>query len=245
MRMPTMRRILDFILNMETARWRALLASVLLLAAVAALFAVGKASLGLEAEERLEAWLQGFHDGPIGFAAVVVVFVVSAFLGVPQFILIAASVVAFGPWSGFAYSWVATIVSAGVTYWLGRGPTARAIEKLGGRTTERLARFVGRNAFYASFMIRNVPSAPFIVVNMAFGAARASFPAFLAGCALGVLPKTALVAFFGGSFMSAVRGDGVWTSVILAGVAVVWLALMLAVRELVKRRETMPANPKQ
>jgi len=210
-----MRRILDFILNMEGARWRALLASVLLLGAVAALFAVGKASLGLEAEGRLEAW--------------------------PQFILIAASVVAFGPWSGFAYSWIATVVSAGVTYWLGRGPTARAVEKLGGRTTERLARFVGKNAFYASFMIRNVPSAPFIVVNMAFGAARASFPAFLAGCALGVLPKTALVAFFGGSFMSAVRGDGVWTSAILAGVAVVWLGLMLAVREIVKRREN-PAD---
>ncbi|QTN18768.1 VTT domain-containing protein [Brevundimonas sp. AJA228-03] len=236
-----MRRILDFILNMEGARWRALLASVLLLGAVAALFAVGKASLGLEAEGRLEAWLQGFNDGPLGFAAVVVVFVVSAFLGVPQFILIAASVVAFGPWSGFVYSWIATVVSAGVTYWLGRGPTARAVEKLGGQTTERLARFVGKNAFYASFMIRNVPSAPFIVVNMAFGAARASFPAFLAGCALGVLPKTALVAFFGGSFMSAVRGDGVWTSAILAGVAVVWLGLMLAVREIVKRREN-PAD---
>src|SRR5690606_19429449 len=101
----------------------------------------------------------------------------------------------------------------------------------------RMTRFVGKNAFYASFMIRNVPSAPFIVVNMAFGAARANFLGYLAGCALGVLPKTALVAFFGGSFMSAVSGDGVWTSLILAGVAVGWLVLMLLVRELVKRRE--------
>jgi len=74
-------------------------------------------------------------------------------------------------------------------------------------------------------------------VNMAFGAVRTSFPAYLAGCALGVLPKTALVAFFGGSFMAAVSGDGVWTSVILAAVAGVWLVLMLAVREWVKRRE--------
>jgi hypothetical protein len=37
--------------------------------------------------------------------------------------------------------------------------------------------------------------------------------------------------------VSAVSGDGVWTSLILAGVAVVWLGLMLGVRELVKRRE--------
>ena len=145
--------------------------------------------------------------------------------------------VAFGPWFGFLYSWIATVASAAVTYWMGRGPTARVLERHGGKTVGRLTRFVGQNAFYASFMIRNVPSAPFIVVNMAFGAARASFPGFLAGCALGVLPKTALVAFFGGSFMTAVSGDGVWSSAILAGVALAWLGLMLGVREWVRRRE--------
>ncbi len=37
--------------------------------------------------------------------------------------------------------------------------------------------------------------------------------------------------------VAAASGDGVWTSLILAGVAVVWLGLMLGVRELVKRRE--------
>jgi uncharacterized membrane protein YdjX (TVP38/TMEM64 family) len=152
-------------------------------------------------------------------------------------------VVAFGPTLGFLYSWAATVVSAGATYWLGRGPTARTLDRLGGSTLARLKRFVGKNAFYASFMIRNVPSAPFIVVNMAFGATRASFPAFLAGCALGVLPKAALVAFFGGAVVSAVSGDGVWTSLILAAVAVVWMALMLAVRELVRRRERAAGEP--
>ncbi len=232
-----MRWIIDFLSNMEARRWRAVLATALLLGAMIALFAVGKSQLGLDAEEQLEAWLAGFRHGPWGLVAAIVVFTVSAFFGAPQFILIAACVVAFGPWFGFLYSWIATVVSAGVTYWLGRGPTARLLERHGGKTVGRLTRFVGKNAFYASFMIRNVPSAPFIVVNMAFGAARASFMGFLAGCALGVLPKTALVAFFGGSFMTAVSGDGIWTSAILAGVALAWLALMLVVRELVKRRE--------
>lgn len=232
-----MRAILDFLLNMDGRRWRALLATLVLFGAVLALFALGKHYLGLDAEEKLEQWLSGFRSGPWGLVAAIVLFTVSAFIGVPQFVLIAACVVTFGPWSGFAYSWIATVASAAVTYWLGRGPTARALERFGGRTLSRMTRFVGKNAFYASFMIRNVPSAPFIVVNMAFGAARANFLGYLAGCALGVLPKTALVAFFGGSFMSAVSGDGVWTSLILAGVAVGWLVLMLAVRELVKRRE--------
>jgi uncharacterized membrane protein YdjX (TVP38/TMEM64 family) len=232
-----MSRFFDFLLNMEARRWRAVLATVVVMGAMVALFAVGKSQLGLDAEVRLEAWLGGFRHGPWGLPAAVVVFTVAAFFGAPQFILIAACVVAFGPWFGFLYSWIATVASAAVTYWMGRGPTARLLERHGGKTVGRLTRFVGKNAFYASFMIRNVPSAPFIVVNMAFGAARASFPGFLAGCALGVLPKTALVAFFGGSFMTAVSGDGVWTSAILAGVALAWLGLMLGVREWVRRRE--------
>jgi uncharacterized membrane protein YdjX (TVP38/TMEM64 family) len=238
-----MSRLVDFILNMEGRRWRTLLATALLLGATLGLLAVGKSQLGLGTEGRLEAWLQGYAGSPWAFAATVMLFIAAAFVGAPQFILIAACVVAFGPWHGFIYSWVATIVSAGATYWLGRGPTARLLDRFGGRTLNRLKGFVGKNAFYASFMIRNVPSAPFIVVNMAFGATRASFPAYLAGCALGVLPKTALVAFFGGAVVSAVTGDGVWTSLILAGVAFVWLGLMLGVRELVKRRERAGGAP--
>lgn len=238
-----MTRLLDFILNMDGRRWRALLATLVLFGAVLVLFALGKHYLGLGAEERLEDWLSGFRSGPWGLVAAIVLFTVSAFVGVPQFVLIAACVVAFGPWSGFAYSWIATVASAAATYWLGRGPTARALERFGGRTLGKMTRFVGKNAFYASFMIRNVPSAPFIVVNMAFGASRANFTGYLAGCALGVLPKTALVAFFGGSFMTAVSGDGIWTSLILAGVAFGWLALMLVVRELVKRREARADGP--
>ena len=232
----SLKRLWDFLLHMEAQRWRTLVVVVLLFAAVIALFAFGKTHLALGAEHRLEAWLSGYRIGPWGLVAAIAVFTVSAFVGVPQFILIAACVVAFGPWYGFAYSWAATVVSAGVTYWLGRGPTARALDKVAGEASQGLQALVKGNAFFASFIIRNVPSAPFIIVNMAFGAVRASFPAYLAGCALGVLPKTALVAFFGGSFMAAVKGDGVWTSAILAGVGLGWLGLMLGVREIIRRR---------
>lgn len=230
------RQVIHFLTNMDGRRWRTALVTVALMLLIAAVFLVGKTTLGVEAESRLEGWLTGFQAGPLGLLAAIAVFVVSAFLGVPQFLLIAVCVVAFGPWYGFAYSWIATIVSAGVTYWLGRGPTARMAERYGGEVMARLKRFIGDNAFYASFIIRNVPSAPFIVVNLAFGAARSNFWAFLGGCALGVLPKTALVAFFGGAVFSAVSGDGVWHSLLLAGAAVAWLLLMLGVREWIRRR---------
>jgi uncharacterized membrane protein YdjX (TVP38/TMEM64 family) len=225
-----------FLFSMDSAAWRAILVTLALFASIAAVFLFGKTALGVETERELQRWLGGFSDSPWGLPAVIVLFTASAFIGAPQFVLIAACVVAFGPWQGFLYSWVATVISAGVTFYVGRIAGARSLDRFGGATLKRLTRFVGRNAFVGSFIIRNVPSAPFIVVNMAFGVSQARFSSFLAGCALGVLPKTGLVAFFGGSFFTAVRGDGVWTSAILAGVGALWLCLMLGARALLQRR---------
>ena len=79
-----MRRLLDFILNMEGRRWRTLLATALLLAATVGLLALGKSQLGLAAEENLEAWLQGYAGSPWAFAATVALFILAAFIGAPS-----------------------------------------------------------------------------------------------------------------------------------------------------------------
>ena len=238
-------RLPPFLFDMEARAWRAVVVTVLLLAGAAAVFLAGKALLGLETEARLEAWLGGLADTPWGLPATVLVFTAAAFLGFPQFLLIAACVVAFGPWLGFLYSWLATVVSGAATFGAGRAIGARSLERFGGGTVNRVSRFVGRNAFVGSFIIRNVPSAPFVVVNMAFGVSKARFSSFIAGCALGVLPKTARVAFFGGSVMTAVTGDGVWTSAILAGVGLAWLGLMLGMRAVLERRADSGAEPRK
>ena len=59
-----MRRIVDFLLNMEAQRWRTLLVSLLLFGGIIALFAFGKSHFTLGAEEKLEAWLAGYRVGP-------------------------------------------------------------------------------------------------------------------------------------------------------------------------------------
>lgn len=230
------RGLLGFLTAMDVRAWRAAAVTVGLLGTAGAAFLFAKSRFGATLEGALESWLGGFAGSPWGLPATMAVFTVAAFVGAPQFLLIAACVIAFGPWLGFLYAWLATVASAAVTFGLGRALGRRALERLGGERLERLSRYVGRNAFVGSFMIRNVPSAPFIVVNMAFGVSRARFWSFLAGCALGVLPKTAVVALFGTSILTAVSGDGVWSSVIVAALAFAWLGLMLWVRTLLRRR---------
>lgn len=216
-------------------RWPAIVAGLVVMLLVTLLFAVGKQHF-VESQDEVTRWLSGYRAGPWGVVVASALFTAAAIVGAPQFLLIGICVLVFGPWHGFAYSWVATVVSGSVTYWLGRGPTARWLDRVGGEGYERVRAFIGKNAFVASFVIRNVPSAPFVVVNAAFGAVRANFWGYLAGCALGSLPKTAAIAFFGGSFVTAVKGDGVWSSAILAGIALVWLLITVLTKQWIRAR---------
>ena len=111
--------------------------------------------------------------------------------------MIAAAVVAFGPFAGAAYSWIGTMVSALVGFYLGRAAGARVLERFSGDGVKRFTRLVGQNGFLASLIVRLVPSAPFIVVNMAAGVTPMRLRDFAAGTALGIIPKIALTAFAG------------------------------------------------
>ena len=71
--------------------------------------------------------------------------------------------------------------------------------------------------------MRNFPTGPSLMVNMVFGAVRASFLHYLGGMALGILPKIALVAFGLQAIQATVQGN-VWLAV-LAGVAAILVFL--------------------
>lgn len=225
------RRLSGFLVHLDARRWRAIAATLLMLGIVVATIAIGRSPWGQHMTTVLEDWMGEYRASPWAIVIVIVVFCVSALFAAPQFVLIAACVVAFGPWAGFVYSWLATIVSAAMTYGLGRVAGQGVLHKLAGNHVGKFEHYIGKNTFSASFIIRNLPSAPFIVVNMAFGAARAPFGSFILGCTLGVLPKTALVALFGTSYRSL--GGGNWKMALaMAALAIGWLVIMLVARRI-------------
>ena len=105
---------------MDAKAVRALWGSMVLLALVVAVFLIGKSAWGQDILKGLELWMEQYRHSPMAVVIVIVVFCVSALFGAPQFVLIAACVVAFGPWWGGFYSWVATVVSAVMTFYMGR-----------------------------------------------------------------------------------------------------------------------------
>ncbi|WP_300375966.1 VTT domain-containing protein [Henriciella sp.] len=184
--------------------------------AVIVLFVLGKTGV-IGSLEAFITQMQQLTDTPWALPAVIALFTAGAFVGIPQFALIGAAVVAFGPLYGAIYSWLAYMVSGSVTFWLGRFSGQAAVARFSGKRGERFTRFVNRNAFAASLIVRNVPTGPFLIVNMAFGAVRANFPGFVAGMAIGIVPKILLVAFAGQSLTAAMRGS----PLIAAGLALI------------------------
>ena len=231
-----MRRLLSFLSNMDAQAWRTVAVSFVLFGGVGLVFLFGAQVLGFGGEEQVERWLHA-ASGPWALPAAVAAFAGLAFIGVPQIVLIAAAVVAFGPWLGSAYSWVGTLVSALVGFYLGRSAGARVLERFSGEGVRRFMRLVGENGFLASLIVRLVPSAPFIVVNMAAGVTPMRARHFAAGTAIGIVPKIALTAFAGASVIRLLKGEVGRNAVWLAAIAVLWLAIGWYARQWLRSRE--------
>ena len=215
-----MRRLFSFLSNMDAQAWRTLLISFLLFGGVGLVFVFGASALGFNGAATVERWM-GAASGPWALPVAVLAFAALAFVGVPQIMLIAAAVVAFGPTLGFAYSWIGTMVSSLVGFYLGRAAGSAALERFSGDGVRRFMRLIARNGFAASFIVRLVPSAPFIVVNMAAGVTPMRAIDFTLGTALGIIPKIVLTAFAGGSIVRLMQGH--------VGREVGWLLLIVAV----------------
>ena len=81
---------------MDARAWGSLGVSFLLFGGVGLVFVFGARLLGFNSETALEGWLGAAH-GPWALPAAVTAFAVLAFLGAPQFVLIAAAVRAQEP----------------------------------------------------------------------------------------------------------------------------------------------------
>lgn len=241
-----MRRLIAFLNRMDESAWRAVLVSAGLFIGVAVILVVGK-SIILSGEEggglmqRLQAMMLALRESPFGLPVVIVLFCAAAFVGAPQFMLITAAVTAFGPTQGFIYAWTATTISMALTFYVGRFAGEETVRKYGGDVANRFSRFVGKNDLLASMIVRNVPTAPFIVVNMAFGVSQARFWRFLVGGALGSLPKHLIVAFGGQAVVTAIQGNLWMAAVAFVGSMVIWIPLMLFARRQVEDPSAIPS----
>ncbi|MGB0908507.1 MAG: TVP38/TMEM64 family protein [Maricaulaceae bacterium] len=223
-----MKYLPTFFTQMDKQAARSLAVLAAMFAVVALLVWSSRAYINFE-QFGLTAWLGAAQDTGWALPLTVFIFALAALIGTPQWILIAAAIVSFGPVTGGLYAWIATLISASLQFWAAKFIGANRLEKLSGDFIRRFISLIRKNGFWTSFAVRLVPTGPFILVNLAAGISGLRFWAFLAGSGIGIIPKILLVAMIAQGLVSASQGKTYL--VIFGALAVVILAGMLAARK--------------
>ena len=241
---PPMNKFISFFSNLDARAWRTVWVSLALLLGGTVLIVLGKSAFPGVSED-VANWFADLRNGPWALPATVLIFVMTAYIAAPQFMLIAACVVAFGPWLGFWYAMAGTVISGVTTFYTGRIAGAGLLRRYGGSTVNRMSRFIGRNDFLASLIVRNLPTAPAVVVNMAFGVSHANFWRYMAGLTIGSIPKTMIVALLGQSMKSAMSGALLIAGGVVIAVVAIWVVVTLLARKAVGDDQPAGEEPPQ
>ena len=186
----------------------------------------------LIALESLVALARTLQDSPIAPLAVLASYVVAGVLVIPITILIVATGVVFGPWLGGLYAMGGALLSAAVTYSLGRHLGRNTVRQLAGPRLNRITRRLARRGAMAIAVIRLLPIAPFSIVNGVIGASHIRLRDFMIGTAIGMAPGIAITVIFVDRVTAAVTDPGRRTFVALAAV----IAFVVAAAVYVYRR---------
>lgn len=127
----------------------------------------------------------------------------------PVTLLILATIFAFGPVAGFAYSLLGSFLSAVVTFGIGKALGRRAARLIAGRRLLRLGHLLRRRGLIAMVTVRLVPVAPFSVVNVAAGTFNVRFLDFALGTLIGMAPGIFTLAVLGERLEHAIRHPGI------------------------------------
>lgn len=226
-----------FITQMDSEARRAIFVVIAMFALVLLILVFGKSSMSPD-EGIYKRWFEAFSQSPWAVPIVIATFTGAAFLGVPQWALIAGTVVAFGPVYGSAYAWLATMISASIDFWLGRWIGADRLRTFGGDLVNRIIGVVRRNGFVTSFAVRFVPTGPFVIVNMAAGVSGMKFPMFMTGTGLGIIPKIVIVGLLAQGILSGADGDRIMFICVM--LALLFIGVMLLARRRLKRHVELP-----
>ena len=165
-----------------------------------------------------------------GIAAAVSGFALAVSLAVPLTFLTLVTLVALGPWVGFACSMAGAIIGAALSYGFGRYFGREGVQHLAGQRVNLLSQRLARHGLLAVIVMRLVPVAPFAVVNMVAGASHIRLRDMLLGTCIGMTPSTLLMAIFMHQIITALKQPNTTSALLLALTAVLVLVGVLGVR---------------
>ncbi len=177
----------------------------------------------------LVASLEEVANGPMALLMTVAGFLIGGVLVMPVMILIAVTILAFGPWWGFWYALIGMTASALLTFGVGRLLGRRLMDHLSGSWVHRISRTLAKKGLLTVVTLRILPVAPFSILNAVAGASHIRARDFFLGTVLGELPGLVGLALFLDQVTETIRhpelGSILLLVVIAAGIVLIAWAL--------------------
>lgn len=158
--------------------------------------------------EAIARMAERIRSAPAAPLIVVGTYLIAVLLAVPILALIFATVFLFGPWLGMMYSIAGCFAGALLTYGIGRAIGRGAVEQLAGPRMQRALQRLARRSVMTVIVVRLLPIAPFIVVNMVIGASNFRLRDFALGTLIGMMPGIVAIALLESRIEHAFRRPG-------------------------------------
>lgn len=175
--------------------------------------------------EHLSAW----RNSPLAMLTMLACFVVGGVVVFPVNLLIAASIVVFGPLIGAPIALIGSLASAAVLHQIGCSFPEHAWTRIANAHVEHIRERIARHGVIAVAIVRVLPIAPYSIVSLAGGIAGIARAPFLIGTALGMLPGILLYAVFADRAREVIANPRPlsWAMLCFAVVLIVAVAFLL------------------
>ena len=167
----------------------------------------------------LVASLEEVASGPMALLLTVAGFLIGGLLVMPVMVLIAVTILAFGPWWGFWYALIGMTASALLTFGIGRLLGRRLMDRLSGSWVHRISRTLAKKGVLTVVTLRMLPVAPFSILNAVAGASHIRARDFFLGTVLGELPGLLGLALFLDQVTETIRHPGPGSILLLVVIA--------------------------
>jgi uncharacterized membrane protein YdjX (TVP38/TMEM64 family) len=165
-------------------------------------------------------WLGSIIDSPFAPVWVAGVFTMGSLALAPVTLLIIATITTFGPTLGFVYALCGCLVSALISYALGRIAGKETVRRIAGSRLGRVQRQMSRHGFISLLLARIVPIAPFAIVNLVAGAIQIRVRDFVLGTLAGMSPGISAVVLLENQFRRSLEDPGIGNVALLVTLAI-------------------------
>lgn len=174
--------------------------------------------------EVLTDWGHFLAHNPYSPLIVLGAYLLGSLVMVPVTLLVGATAIVFGAFPGSVYALGSCLLSAMVFYGVGAKLGRDALSRFTGGKLHRVSTHLARQGIFTIILARNLPIAPFSLVNMVAGASQIGFNDFILGTAVGMAPGILGITLFTERFLKTVQHPDWFNIVLVAAVAAILIA---------------------